>query len=106
MPPLLKRRIVFAFSNVAVQSLAKLCGKTLRLLPNSLYASVAVTSIGLSVVVGMRDLVCMDAWMPYALPWGQHGHHGVTKSLFLPCIKEAIRRLIGWEGQRPRNTEP
>ena len=55
--PILKWRVVFAFSGVALQSFAKLCGRTLRLLLNELYASVHITSIALPVMMGVRDLV-------------------------------------------------
>ena len=54
-PPLIKWRDVFTFTNVVVQSLAKLVGRTLRLLLNEMYMT--LTSLALPVMVGVRNLV-------------------------------------------------
>ena len=50
-PPLMKWRDVFTFTNVVVQSLAKLVGRTLRLLLNEMYMT--LTSLALPVMVGV-----------------------------------------------------
>ena len=56
VPPIIKWRDVFAFTNVVAQSLAKLVGRALRLLLHEMYTTLA--SLALPMMIGVRDLVC------------------------------------------------
>ena len=56
VPPIIKWRDAFAFTNVVAQSLAKLVGRALRLLLHEMYTTLA--SLALPVMIGVRDLVC------------------------------------------------
>ena len=56
VPPIIEWRDAFAFTNVVAQSLAKLVGRTPRLLLHEMYTTLA--SLALPVMIGVRDLVC------------------------------------------------